>query len=139
MKVIIKSRYNRVQKLTAAAAIVFGLLTVFAGSRVLLEISDPGYTVFLPLLIFNTVMGFIYITTGILIWRTNRKALIASKVIFLLYLAVFCIILFLFFTGENVAAESVMAMGFRTIVWGIIYWSVTKRKRFYASHVKVLM
>ena len=108
----------------AAVAIAFGLLTVFAGSRVLMDVSDPGYTVFLPLLIFNTVMGFVYIATGILIWRSTQKGVLASKVIYLLNLAVFCIILFLFFTGEKVAVDSVMAMGFRTIVWWIIYWSV---------------
>ena len=67
---------RRLQILTAIVAIVFGLFTVFAGSRVLLEISDPGYALFLPLLIFNTVMGFIYITAGILIWRNIHKGVV---------------------------------------------------------------
>jgi hypothetical protein len=119
-----KNRSNLVIKLTAAGAIAFGLLTVFAGSRVLMDLSDPGYTVFLPLLIFNTVMGFAYIATGILIWKTSRKALIASKSIFLLNLAVFCIVFLLFFTGEKLAFESIISMGFRTIVWWVIYWVV---------------
>ncbi|MEX0905651.1 MAG: hypothetical protein WD604_16450 [Balneolaceae bacterium] len=127
--------YKRLQILTAIVAIVFGLFTVFAGSRVLLEISDPGYTVFLPLLIFNTVMGFVYIATGILIWRNTQKGGFASKLIFLLNLAVFCIILFLFFTGEKVAVESVMAIGLRTIVWGIIFWSVKKLKKYSSNHL----
>ena len=126
---------RRLQILTAIVAIVFGLFTVFAGSRVLLEISDPGYALFLPLLIFNTVMGFIYITAGILIWRNIHKGVVESKMIFLLNLAVFCIILLLFFTGEKVAVESVMAMGFRTVVWGIIFWSVKKLKRYSSNHI----
>lgn len=124
---------RRLQILTTVAAIVFGLFTVFAGSRVLLEISDPGYTLFFPLLIFNTVMGFIYITAGILIWRNIQKGILASKMIFLLNLAVFYIMLLLFFTGEKVAVVSVMAMGFRTIVWGVIYWDVNKSKDFLPS------
>ncbi|TVP98656.1 MAG: hypothetical protein EA359_17960 [Balneolaceae bacterium] len=122
---------KRLQILTAAVAIVFGLVTGFAGGRVLLDISDPGYSVFFPLLIFNTVMGFVYIATGVLIWTTIQKGIIASKMIFLLNLAVFCIVLFLFISGEKVAVDSVMAMGFRTIVWGIIFWSVTKLQRFF--------
>jgi hypothetical protein len=135
MTIINDKTSKRLQILTAAVAIVFGLFTVIAGSCVLMEISDPGYTVFLPLLIFNTVMGFVYIATGILIWRNTRKGEFASKLIFLLNLAVFSIILLLFFTGEKVAVESVMAMGFRTIVWGIIFWSVNKLKRFSSNHL----
>jgi|AntRauTorcE11897_2_1112592.scaffolds.fasta_scaffold71537_2 hypothetical protein len=125
---------NRLQILTAVVAIVFGLLTVLAGSRVLMEISEPGYIVFLPLLIFNTVMGFVYIATGILIWRSTQKGVLASKMIYMLNLAVFCIILLLFFIGEKVAVDSVMAMGFRTIVWGVIFWSLKKLRRISSNH-----
>ena len=114
------------QMTTAAVAILFGLLTVIAGSRVLLDFSDPGYTVFYPLLIFNTVMGFVYIGTGVMILKTLKKAVIASKMIFLLNLAVFIIILLLFLTGDQVAADSIMAMGLRTVVWLVIYWSLKK-------------
>ncbi len=135
MKVNKYKTSKRLLILTAVVAIVFGLFTVFAGSRVLMEISEPGYAVFFPLLIFNTVMGFVYIATGILILKSTQKGVLASKMIYLLNLAVFCIILFLFFTGEKVAVDSVMAMGFRTIVWGIIYWSVNKLKRFSSNHL----
>ena len=114
------------QMTIATVAILFGLLTVIAGSRVLLDLSDPGYTVFYPLLIFNTIMGFVYIGTGVLILKTLQKAVIASKMIFLLNLAVFIIILLLFFTGDRVAFDSIMAMGLRTVGWLVIYWSLKK-------------
>ena len=39
---------------------LFGFITVFAGSSVLLGV-DPGYIVFRPLVIYNSVMGIVYI------------------------------------------------------------------------------
>ena len=46
---------------------MFGVATLFAGSRVLLG-SDPGYEVFRPLLIYNTAMGAAYLAAGITVW-----------------------------------------------------------------------
>ncbi len=113
--------------LIAAIAIGFGLLTVSAGSRVLFDISEPGYIVFLPLLIFNTLMGFIYMSTGYLILRNAQKGRKASKTIFILNLLVLVIILLLyFFSSDQVAADSIKAMVFRTSVWLAIYWSLKK-------------
>lgn len=118
---------NRLQILTAAVTIIFGLLTVFAGSRVLFGISEPGYTVFLPLLIFNTIMGLIYIATGIMILGSTLKGVFASKMIFMLNLSVLFIILFLYIFGSNqVATDSIIAMVFRTTVWLAIYWVLKK-------------
>lgn len=115
------------QILIAAAAIVFGLLTVFAGSRVLFGISDPDYIVFLPLLIFNTLMGFIYVVTGFIILRSAQKGKVASKVIFMLNLLVLGIILLLYFlSSDQVAIDSIKAMSFRTTFWLAIYWSLKK-------------
>ena len=43
---------------------MFGLV---AGGRVLLG-GDPGYVVYLPLLVFNTAMGVAYLFTGVRAW-----------------------------------------------------------------------
>jgi hypothetical protein len=52
-----RSRYTRIiQGFLAFAAILFGVATIIAGVRVLAG-ADPGYTVFQPLLIYNTAMG----------------------------------------------------------------------------------
>ncbi len=48
----------------AAVAVLFGIATVVAGTRVLSG-SDPGYLVFRPLLIFNTAMGVAYLAAGV--------------------------------------------------------------------------
>lgn len=48
------------QKILALAALFFGLATIVAGVRVLTG-ADPGYLVFRPLLVYNTVMGLMYL------------------------------------------------------------------------------
>ena len=45
-----------VQAVLALAAALFGIATIIAGVRVLIGF-HPGYTVFWPLLIYNTAMG----------------------------------------------------------------------------------
>lgn len=119
--------YNCVQHVTAIVAVVFGLLTVFTGIRVLIGLSEPGYTLFLPLLSFNTVMGFVYIGAGFLIRKNTRMGLAVSKYIFLINLAVLVIILLIYLFTDSTAIESVMAMGVRTVVWLIIFGLLSLR------------
>jgi hypothetical protein len=121
------TNYNWVQPVTAIVAVVFGLLTVFAGIRVLFGLSEPGYTLFLPLLSFNTVMGFVYIGAGFLIRKNTRMGLAVSKYIFLINLAVLVIILLIYLFTDSTAIESVMAMGVRTVVWLIIFGLLSLR------------
>jgi len=108
------------QTVAALVAVLFGLLTVFAGGRVLLG-SDPGYTVFLPLLIFNTTMGAVYIVTGVLIWRSVKQGMNGAAAIFFLNLVVLAIIVYLYKEGSSIAVDSLRAMSFRTIVWFILF------------------
>ena len=57
------------RRILAFVAIAFGLLTVFAGGRVLAG-ADPGYVVFRPLLVFNFAMGFVYVAAGVAALRS---------------------------------------------------------------------
>jgi hypothetical protein len=100
----------------ALAACLFGLVTIVAGVRVLLG-SQPGYIVFWPLLIYNTVMGLVYVAGGIIAWRNIERGKHAAAVIFVLNLLVLGIIGYLYVTGSSVAIESLRAMTLRTIVW----------------------
>jgi len=101
-------------------ACAFGLVTVITGSSVLRG-ADPGYIVFVPLLIYNSIMGVLYIITGAMAWRNISKAKLLAGVILSLNILVFGGIFFIYSTGSLVALESVMAMTLRTFVWLVIF------------------
>lgn len=109
-------RFRLIQRTLALIAILFGLVTIFAGGRVLLG-ADPGYIVYRPLLIFNVAMAFAYIAAGVTAWRSVARGRRAAGVIFVLNLLVLAGIGALYATGDVVAMESVRAMTLRTVVW----------------------
>jgi hypothetical protein len=106
-------------------AILFGLLTIFAGSRVLMGV-DPGYVVFRPLLVYNTIMGFVYVAAGLVIWRNTGAGMYSALAILVLNLMVLGGIFYLYQQGSPVAADSLRAMSVRTGVWlaisGVLIW-----------------
>ena len=105
-----------VRILATGIAVLFGVATIFAGSRVLLG-SDPGYEVFRPLLAYNTAMGVAYLAAGIAIWRSVNAGRYAAGVIFLLNLLVLVGIVVIYGSGGGVAVDSLRAMTLRTVVW----------------------
>jgi hypothetical protein len=105
-----------VRILATCIAVLFGVATIFAGSRVLLG-SDPGYEVFRPLLVYNTAMGVAYLAAGIAIWRSVDAGRYAAGVIFLLNLLVLVGIVVIYGSGGGVAVDSLRAMTLRTVVW----------------------
>ncbi|MBT3344679.1 MAG: hypothetical protein HN712_28150 [Gemmatimonadetes bacterium] len=119
----------KTQNILVAVAVLFGLLTIFAGTRVLLG-SDPGYVVYRPLLIYNTVMGVVYVATGIIAWRSIKQGMYVAAAIFVLNLIVLTAIFFLYTEGSPVAVESLRAMSFRTVVWFVLlagFWWLCRR------------
>ena len=123
-----------VQLLAAAIACLFGIVTLFAGGRVLLG-SDPGYVVFRPLLIYNTIMGVAYLVAGIAIWRSPIRAKYVAGAIFLLNILVLLGIFLVYRSGGAVAVDSLGAMALRTVVWLVLFlaaswlgrsWTATK-------------
>jgi hypothetical protein len=111
------SRSVRVmQPLATAVASLFCVATRFAGGRVLLG-SDPGYVVFQPLLIYNTIMGVAYLAAGITIWRSLILGKYAAGAIFFLNFLVLLGIILVYRSGGPVAVESLGAMTLRTVVW----------------------
>ncbi|HXE49212.1 MAG TPA: hypothetical protein VN663_12630 [Ramlibacter sp.] len=121
---------NVAQRTAAVVAILFGLATLFAGGRVLMGYSDPGYVVYRPLLIYNTVMGFAYIAAGVAIWVSRQRGKYAASAIFIFNLAVLLGVVFLYANGGAVAIDSVRAMAFRTSVWlallVVLAWKVQR-------------
>lgn len=113
-----------VQIISAAGAVLFGIATLFAGGRVLLG-SDPGYEVFRPLLIYNTVMGVAYLAAGVTVWCSANAGRYAAGAIFLLNFLVLVGILMVYRSGGPVAVNSLGAMTFRTAVWLVLFLAVT--------------
>jgi len=121
-----------VQRVLALVAALFGVVTVFAGTRVLTG-ADPGYLVWLPLLLYNTVMGLGYVAAGFLAWRSIERGQLAAAAIFTLNLLVLAAVAYLYTAGQAVALDSVRAMLLRTVVWLLLFlglaWLGRKRRR----------
>ena len=112
-------------------AVLFGLLTIFAGTRVLLG-SDPGYIVYRPLLIYNTVMGVVYVVAGMIAWRSIQQGMYVAATIFVLNLIVLIAIFFLYTDGNLIAVDSLGAMSLRTGVWFALFagfWWLCRRNK----------
>ncbi len=119
------SRSARVMQLLAVAiAGLFGVATLFAGGSVLLG-SDPGYVVFRPLLIYNTIMGVAYLAAGITIWRSLILGKYAAGAIFFLNILVLLGIILVYRSGGAVAVDSLGAMTLRTVVWLVLFLVVS--------------
>lgn len=118
-------------RVLAVVAVLFGIATVIAGTRVLSG-SDPGYVVFRPLLIFNTAMGVAYLAAGVIAWRSVDKGKYAAATIFVLNLLVLGAMSYLYLAGNAVAVESVGAMILRTGVWLALFVGLAWLSR--ASH-----
>lgn len=110
-----------IQKIGSAIAVIFGLITLFASSRILYFGADAGYMVFQPLLIFNHIMGFCYLAAGYVIWNNKQKGQLAALVLFIINLAVLITISVIYLLISGVATDSLAAMTFRTIVWLLIF------------------
>lgn len=118
------------QNILVTVAVLFGLLTIVAGTRVLLG-SDPGYIVFRPLLIYNAAMGIVYVAAGIIAWRNIKQGMYVAAAIFVLNLIVLTAIFFLYTEGTSIAVDSLRAMSLRTVVWFALFagfWWLCKIK-----------
>lgn len=101
-------------------AILFGLVTIVAGTRVLLG-TNPGYIVFFPLLIYNAIMGIVYVVAGITVWRNIKQGMQMAAAIFLLNTLVLTIIFLMYKQGFAIAVDSLRAMSLRTFVWFVLF------------------
>jgi len=123
-----------IQRTASVVAALFGLATIIAGGRVLTGLSDPGYVVFRPLLIYNTAMGVAYFVAGIAIWRSLDWGKYAAAAIFVLNLLVLGAIVFLYTAGSAVAIDSLRAMTFRTAVWLGLFLALARIGRRVGHH-----
>ena len=105
---------NIIKKIAAVLAFLIGLMSIFAGSKVLLGIDTKDYTVLTWLVLYNVIFGVISIFVAYLIWKNKNIA----KNLTLFVLAMhFMVFIYLKFMSVIVATESIDAMLFRTGIW----------------------
>ncbi|MCP8937492.1 hypothetical protein NK718_03105 [Alsobacter sp. SYSU M60028] len=107
-------------KVAGAFAVVFGLLTIASGGRVLFggpeALADAGKVV--PFVLwFNFLAGFAYIVAGGGLLAGRRWVLALSAGILVLTLAVFGAFAVHALGGGDFETRTVLAMTFRTVAW----------------------
>lgn len=108
---------NILKKIAAILALLIGVLSVFAGSKVLFGIDSKDYNVLIWLVSYNVFFGFISIITAYFIWKGLTKGKNLTLFILTMHFMVF---IYLNFISKTVAMESIKAMIFRTGIWIII-------------------
>ena len=108
------------KKIAAGIAVIFSLLTIVAGSQVLLGMTQPAYIVLTPLLIYNVFMGFVGVMTGVAFWMNHKKAVILIKIVAGAHLVVLLTVVVIYFAAGAVARQSIQAMSLRVVIWAII-------------------
>lgn len=98
-------------------ALALGAMSIFAGSKVLLNLDTKPYHILTWLVIYNVVFGAISLLVAWLIWK--GKPIFKTAVYFVLFSHVF-VFLYLNFISSTTASESIKAMLFRASVWVLI-------------------
>lgn len=114
----------------AVLAIVFGLVTIRAGGRVLFGVpqalAEAGhYVVFV--LWFNFLAGFGYVLAGIGFWLRRRWAVVLAIVIAAATVAVFAAFGVHVALGGAWESRTMAAMTLRSLVWIGLAWLAARR------------
>jgi hypothetical protein len=110
--------------IAAILALLIGIMSVISGSMVLLNYNIPNYNVLNWLVAYNVILGGITIIAAILIWKNNKSA---RKIILAILISHLLVFLYLYFISQEVALESIKAMGFRVSVWMVIFLLTYKK------------
>lgn len=102
------------KKIGAILALIIGIMSVFAGSKVLFGIDAKDYNVLTGLVIYNVVFGVISIVAAYFLWKEVRFGKWMAGLVLSSHVIVF---LYLTFFNDLAANESKMAMLFRISVW----------------------
>lgn len=111
-------------KIAAITTLLIEIMSVISGSMVLLNYNMPNYNVLNWLVVYNVILGGISIVAAILIWKNNKSA---RKIILAILISHLLVFLYLYFLSQEVALESIKAMGFRVSVWMVIFLLTYKK------------
>lgn len=111
-------------KIATILALLIGIMSVISGAMVLLNYNNPSYNVLNWLVVYNVILGGISLVAAILIWKNNKSA---RKIILIILISHLLVFLYLYFSNQEVALESIKAMGFRISVWTVIFLLTYKK------------
>ena len=116
----------------AVFAILFGLLTIFSGGRVLFGPEEARLAAghYVPLVLwFNFLAGFAYLVAAWGIWQGGRWACPMAAGITVATLTVFAIFGLMVATGTPFEMRTVGAMTLRSGFWLLAAFLVCRRRR----------
>ncbi len=111
-------------RLAALLALVIGLLTIVEGGLVLLGFETKPYPVLPWLVRYNVALGFLSLAAGHGLWREKRWAETLSRAVLACHGLVFLGLVGMHVLEMTVAKTSMIAMLFRTAVWGGIMFLI---------------
>lgn len=88
--------------------------------------ANPGYIVFRPLLLFNTLMGVLYVVAGLVTWKNVSRGKLIAAIILVLNFSVLLIVIYLYFKSNLIATQSLSAITFRSVAWLLIFFGLYK-------------
>lgn len=114
----------------ALLAIVFGLVTIRAGGRVLAgnpaALAEAGH--YVPFVLwFNFLAGFAYVLAGVGLWLRRRWAVVLAAMIAAATVAVFAAFGLHIAMGGAWEARTMAAMPLRSVVWIALAWLAARR------------
>ena len=117
-------------RVAAAIAVVFGLMTVLEGGRVLFggeaaRLAAGNYVPFV--LWFNFLAGFAYVVAGAGLWLRRRWAVWLALSLAVGTVAVFAALGVHILLGGAFERRTVVAMSLRTLVWSATYAFASRR------------
>ncbi|MHB1224908.1 MAG: hypothetical protein ACYC2G_12850 [Gemmatimonadaceae bacterium] len=121
--------HSRSRRISALVAAVFGIVTLITGGRILLGLGEAGFPVIQPVLLFNTVMGALYLLAAVLIARNIERGRPLALLIAVANVAVLLAIVGLRAGGGEVANQTIAAMTLRSAVWVIIATVLFRERR----------
>lgn len=109
--------HRKLHRISVATALLFGLVTIVAGSRILLGGADPGYVVVRPVLVFNTLMGAAYVAVALILRSSLARGRVGAALIAVANMGTLAALAVHRAAGGFVADETIAAMVLRTGVW----------------------
>ncbi len=120
-----------VRYILAAVALVFGAATIKAGASVLFFSGEARSAAgnYVPFVLWaNFIGGFLYVTTGLLIFLNSTQALRLSAFIAAMTVAVLVALLIYIAVGGAYEMRTLAAMVFRSGVWAAIALVLKSKK-----------